>query len=285
MNRSPEPAASLAPGPHLYIYCLRGRPGGLAAGEGFLGNWEEDEYSFLFFDRPARGRIDTLVAANPGVELFDESDMSYEQWQGGRIGTMTVAGFTLAPPWERPPPAGTPRLIVLDPGLVFGNGLHPTTRDCLAAIDLAAGQGPLQGAVDLGTGTGVLAIALARCGARRVLAVDNNPLCTRTAAANVRRNALQDRVLVVQGRAEAHAAGDADLMVANLHYAVMRRLLLAARQRCPRRLVLSGLLRSEAGKIADQLQGLGVRVLRQWVHDGIWHTFYGLRGRASVQSG
>ena len=263
----------------LYIYYLRGRlgPGRVPDGQDFLGNWEEDGYSFLFFGRPARERVEALIAVDAGLELLDETTMRYEQWQGGRIGTMTVAGFTLVPPWENPPAPETPRVIVLDPGLVFGNGLHPTTRDCLAAIDLATRDRAPRGAVDLGTGTGVLAIALARCGIGQVLAVDNNPLCARTAAHNVRRNGLQDRVLVVQGRAEAHA-GAADLMVANIHFEVMKRLLKAAHLRPGRLLVLSGLLRSEAREVAGQLSDLGVQIQRQWTRDGIWHTFYGICG-------
>ncbi len=259
----------------LYIYYLRGRlgPGRSPAGEDFLGNWEEDGYSFLFFGRPARQQVEALTAEDPGLELLDETTMSYEQWQGGRIGTMTVAGFTLVPPWETPPPAETPRLIALDPGLVFGNGLHPTTQDCLEAIDLAAGAKAPREAVDLGTGTGVLAIALARCKIGRVLAVDNNPLCAFTAAANVRRNGLQDRILVVRAQAEDLAAAG-DLMVANIHYAVMERLLNPANLRPGRRLVLSGLLRSEAREVAARLSALGVRIERRWTRDAIWHTFY-----------
>ena len=263
----------------LYIYYLRGRlgPGRSPAGEDFLGNWEEDGYSFLFFCRPARERVEALTAEDPGIELLDETTMSYEQWQGGRIGTMTVAGFTIVPPWETPPREETPHLIRLDPGLVFGNGLHPTTRDCLAAIDLATGDRVLRDAVDLGTGTGVLAIALARCGVGRILAVDNNPLCARTAAANVRCNDLQERILVVQGRAGVHAAAG-ELMVANIHYDVMKGLLDAANLRPGRRLVLSGLLRSEAREVAGRLSDLGVRIERRWTRDAIWHTFYGICG-------
>lgn len=62
--------------------------------------------------------------------------------------------------------------IRLDPGVVFGNCLHPTTRDCLKALSLVAEMDPLDYVLDLGTGTGVLAVAAALLGAKRVVAVD-----------------------------------------------------------------------------------------------------------------
>ena len=276
MTRSAEPTPA-NPYRDLHVYYLRGRlrPGLSFTHRDFLGNWEEDGYSFLFFGRPARMAIETLVAAEPELELLDETAMSYEQWQGGHIGAMTVAGFTIVPPWEQPA-AGPGRTIVLDPGVVFGNGLHPTTRDCLAAIALASREGPVRSAVDLGTGTGVLALAAACCGGNRVLAVDNNPLCGRTAAANVRRNAMQHRILVIQGRAEDHAGIAVDLMVANIHYDVMQHLLTAQNLHAKRHVVLSGLLRSEAREVASRLAALSVEVQQQWACDGIWHTFYAI---------
>ena len=274
MTRSVEPRPA-NPYRDLHVYYLRGRlrPGLRFTQGDFLGNWEEDGYSFLFFGRPARVAVEALVAAEPELELLDETAMSYEQWQGGRIGAMTVAGFTIVPPWE-PATAGPGHTIVLDPGVVFGNGLHPTTRDCLAAIALASREGPVRSAVDLGTGTGVLALAAACCGGCRVLAVDNNPLCARTAAANVRRNAMQRRILVIQGRAEEHAGSAVDLMVANIHYDVMQHLLTAQNLQAKRHVVLSGLLRSEAREVAFRLADLPVEVQQRWARDGIWHTFY-----------
>jgi len=263
-----------APPRELFVYYLRGRPrpapGWTPAG--FVGNWQEEDYSFLFFDRPARKVVDRLVAAQTDLELLDETAMSYEQWQGGRIEPLTVAGLHIVPPWH-PAPKDAGPVIVLDPGVVFGNGLHPTTRDCLAAVADACIETPPDRVLDLGTGTGVLALAAARWGARRVLAVDLNPLCVRTTLANARSNRLEGRVLAVQGRAEDFARLPAELMVANLHYDVMRGLLTADVLASKRRVVLSGLLRSEARKVARRLDRLPVRVRRERDGDGIWHTF------------
>lgn len=267
-------AAGEGPYGDLYIYCLKGRvdPGPSGGESSFLGNWEEDGYSFLFFKQPAAAAVKALAEAS-GSTLLDETVMGYDQWQGGWMAPLEIAGFRIVAPWCAAP-SEPPETIVLDPGVVFGNGLHPTTRHCLEAIAMALHRWPVGAAVDLGTGTGVLALAMARSGAQHVLAVDINRLCVRTAAGNIRRNGLEDRVLAIQGNARDWIGGVTDLLVANIHYAVLRQLVsapLLAGKRC---MVFSGLLRSEAKAIREQLALLPVVIRRQWVGDGIWHTFY-----------
>jgi ribosomal protein L11 methyltransferase len=127
--------------------------------------------------------------------------------------------------------------------------------------------------LDLGTGSGLLALAAARLGARQVLAVDLNLLAARTTLENVRRNRLQHRILTVQGRAETFIHLPCDLVLANLHYAVMRRLVDAKPPRNHRRLILSGLMRREAKEIAILLSQRSVEILETWNHEGIWFTF------------
>jgi ribosomal protein L11 methyltransferase len=270
-------AAGEGPYGDLYIYCLKGRvdPGPSRGEFSFLGNWEEDGYSFLFFRRPAAAAVEAL-AETSGSTLLDETVMGYDQWQGGWMAPLEIAGFRIVAPWCAAP-SEPPETIVLDPGVVFGNGLHPTTRHCLEAIAMALRRWPVGAAIDLGTGTGVLALAMARSGAQHVLAVDINRLCVRTAADNIRRNGLEDRVLALQGRAEDWIGGAADLVVANIHYDVLRRLVsapLLAGKRC---MVFSGLLRGEAKAIEERLATLPVVIRRRWVGDGVWHTLYAER--------
>ena len=80
--------------------------------------------------------------------------------------------------------------ILLDPGLVFGTGTHPTTRDCLDALELAAGSKKFNTVLDLGTGTGLLALAAAKLGSKGVVAADLNLLAAKTAERNVKLNHL-----------------------------------------------------------------------------------------------
>jgi ribosomal protein L11 methyltransferase len=166
-------------------------------------------------------------------------------------------------------------LSILDPGLVFGTGTHPTTRDCLDAVELAVRETTPQVVLDLGTGTGLLALATARLGCKINLAVDLNLLAAKTAAKNVRLNDLEGRVTVVRGYAEDFIVFPADLLIANIHYDVIKKLIRAESFASKKRFILSGLLRSEAKQVRIELERLPAKILKSWTHEGIWHTFYG----------
>jgi len=267
----------------LFIYRIEGRWDSRAAigGPSFLGHWQEEESSFLFFWAPAEAEVRMILRDQPQLSLLDSCHMPYEQWQGAVFTAEPIGRFFIVPAWESPAPADsaddTLLPIVLDPGVVFGAGNHPTTRDCLQALDLLAAEAPAGTVLDLGTGTGILALAAARLGSPRVLAVDLNLLAARTAARNVRLNQLTASILVVQGRAEEAIDCPADLVVANLHGEVMLRLIDTSGFRQKQRFILSGLLRGEAKEIRRRLARPDIRIVEEWVQDGIWHTFYGMR--------
>lgn len=276
-------ADSLPAGPtrELFIYYLEGcpTPENTVFDATFIGNWQEDGFSFLFFSHPARDQVENLLQRQPGLTLIDHYHMTYEEWHGCRIAPYQTDLFLITPPWKAGEPDSAPAdgrmRIILDPGVVFGTGTHPTTRDCLAALELAGRMNALGTLLDLGTGTGLLALAGARLGCRKVLAVDFNYLAVRTAAANIRRNRLAHRVLAVQGRAENFMDISADLVIANIHYDVMKTLIAADGFLNKKWFILSGLLRSQARMVSDLLAQYPVRIIRRWDHDGIWHTFFG----------
>jgi ribosomal protein L11 methyltransferase len=130
-------------------------------------------------------------------------------------------------------------------------------------------------AMDLGTGTGLLALAAARMGCPKILATDLTLLAARTAGRNVKLNGLHDRILVAQGDAEKFMDFTSDLVVSNIHYDVMKNLIRAKGFLKKKRFILSGLMRSEAARIESTLADLPVKIIRRWDQDGIWHTFYG----------
>ena len=90
--------------------------------------------------------------------------------------------------------------ISLDPGMAFGTGTHPTTQLCLEALERLIE--PAQDVLDLGSGSGILSIAAAKLGARRVLALDIDPIAVYTTADNARANGVADRVIAEQGSLE-----------------------------------------------------------------------------------
>ena len=264
----------------LYIYYLKGRlkTDGLALPDDFIGNWEEEDDSFLFFSRPAPGQVDAILRCQPQLSFIDSYHMPYEQWLGEKFSTFEHGKFRVIPPWEASrtgSDTGSELSILLDPGLVFGTGTHPTTRDCLEALELASESEAFGTVLDLGTGTGLLALAAARLGSSHVIAADLNLLAARTARRNVKLNRLQNRVVTVQGRAEDMIAIPADLLIANIHYDVMRQLVNGGGFATKKRFILSGLLRSEARHILDILKEQKADIIKQWTHEGIWYTFYG----------
>ena len=179
------------------------------------------------------------------------------------------------PPWRSTDidPGEIP--IILDPGVVFGVGNHPTTQDCLACLERLFDRYSIASTLDLGTGTGLLALAAARLGSRFNLAVDNNFLAAGTARRNVRINGLDERVLVTCGNALDFVYYPSDLIMANIHFEVMKDLIRAPGFLNHKWFVLSGLLRSEAEKVAALLADSPVTISERLVRDGIWHTFYG----------
>lgn len=271
-----------APYSELYIYYLKGRFGGRTAADpplssdAFIGNWEEEECSFLFFSEPADAAVKGLCATSD-LALIDRFEMSYAEWQDGLLAPFRAGDLFVCPPWRDD---GTPcgcRRIDLDPGVVFGNGGHPTTRDCIDMISRVLRSEPVNTALDLGTGTGILALVAARGGCDRVLAVDLNPLAAETARRNALLNGLESAVLTVRGRAEDWCDAPAELLVANIHAEVMEAVVRSTGFAEHRWFVLSGLLRTPARKIANILAGLPLEVIERRVHDGIWHTFLARR--------
>jgi ribosomal protein L11 methyltransferase len=269
----------IAPNPYqdLYIYYLSGRlhPHLGFNPEHFLGSWEEGDFSFLFFTQPAAELVQKAVAGLPGLDLIDHYHMTYEEWQGEDIAPCRIGPFIITPPWFAIDKNEIETTIILDPGVVFGTGTHPTTRDCLEALQLAFADGSIRTALDLGTGTGLLALAAARLGCPRILAIDLTFLATRTARRNVTLNGLEDRILVAQGDAEKFMDFTSDLVVSNIHYDVMQRLIRTRGFLSKKRFILSGLMRSEATRIETSLANLPVRIIRRWNQNGIWTTFYG----------
>lgn len=272
---------TMAPYSELYIYYLKGHLGsntGWMAAE-FIGNWEEDEFSFLFFSKPSLDKVERLLTAQPQLTLVDTYQMSYADWLGEMPEPFQAGCFVVTPPWIPDDPlvraTNEERLIWLDPGVVFGTGTHPTTRDCMAAIEKVFKVERPVNVLDLGTGTGLLALAAAKLGADKIMAVDLNRLAVEIAGRNIRLNRFEDRILTVRGRAEDFVNQPSDLIIANIHYDVMKHIVTADGFLNNRWFILSGLLRSQAKDIEFRLAQLPVRICRRWAHDGIWYTFMG----------
>lgn len=262
----------------LWIYSYQGRFSSSATRNllNFLGTWVEEDLSFLFFTQPAENQVRDLEKACPWVQRLDNYRMSYMDWIGGELTPFSVGRLHIRPLWALgSAPAGMQK-IDLDPGVVFGGGTHQTTLDCLKGLNLFARNGVTGRLVDIGCGTGILALAAARLGWGQVVAFDLNPLAAWTSKANVERNELADRVLVVQGRAEDALSIPAHTLVANIHYDIMAQIVQKMSYGSTQKFILSGLLRSQAREIRDRLRRLGFWI-DQILDDGTWFTLLGYR--------
>ena len=184
--------------------------------------------------------------------------------------------LVVVPPWDRDPHAGR-RRVVIHPGMAFGTGQHATTLGCLEALETLADPPPPR-ALDVGTGTGVLAIALAKLGVRRVLALDLDSQAITAARGNVRRNALAGRVRLTCGSLvdavpdETRGRGY-PLVVANLYVDALAELApqLARRVAAGGHLVTSGVLRSQQPRVRAAFAPPAWR-LRSAKRRGAWVT-------------
>ena len=265
------------PATDLHIYYLEGRidPDWNPPDREFLGNWEEDGFSFLFFSKPARASVEILLDKHPRLTLLDEYHMRYDEWQGGKLEPMQVGRFTVVPPWcaHRCPPG--PDRILLDPGVVFGNGTHPTTHACLEALEISYRRNKAETVVDLGTGTGLLALAAAHLGGQKIMAVDLNRLAALTAARNVHLNGFENQIVVLQADARDCLSRPSDLLIANIHFDVMTDIIGSRGFKQHKKFILSGLLRSQVRTAVLMLREQSCNIIKQWEDNGTWHTIYG----------
>ncbi|HWW92224.1 MAG TPA: 50S ribosomal protein L11 methyltransferase [Vicinamibacteria bacterium] len=167
-----------------------------------------------------------------------------------------VGRFRIAPSWA--PGEDGSDLLIVEPGAAFGTGTHETTRLCLAALEARAGEGPLGRVLDIGTGSGLLAVAAAKLGARLVIALDLDPLALEAARLHARLNRVELRLLRADG-GSPFRAGAFDTVLANLTAALLHeRRDEITRLRAPGgALVLSGMLDEDARALTRAYAGRG----------------------------
>jgi ribosomal protein L11 methyltransferase len=166
----------------------------------------------------------------------------------------------IKPSWRTYSPAKGDVVLELDPGIAFGTGLHPTTQLCVAAVEELVQPG--MSVLDMGTGTGILAMVAARLGAGAILAVDNDENAIIAARRNVEANGLASEIELRYGSL-ADVTASYDLIVANILAPVIAAMAdtgLAHRLCEGGVLVASGILEEQADSVAEALERGGLRV-------------------------
>jgi ribosomal protein L11 methyltransferase len=229
-----------------------------------------------------RGHFQELDAAQRALAMLTEklgvegnvSELPETDWVAtfkAHFTPRSVGALYLAAPWhEDPTPEGSCR-VVIDPGLAFGTGDHPTTELCLRAVEAFIGGHPGASVLDVGTGSGILAIAAKKLGAGRVAVTDTDPRAMREAAENAARNGVELEFTAVP---EAH--GTFDLVLANILANTLMELApeLAGRVKPGGQLCLSGILETQADALVNAYAPWFGRVERtvegDWVSLQLW---------------
>ena len=224
------------------------------------------------------------VAPEPEVApLLDEAWAS--AWQQSFPPRAIGDRLLVLPPWETTAPHDHDAarvVLVIEPGRAFGTGHHGSTEGSLVLLERALARRPNARVLDVGTGSGILAVAAVKLGAAHVLAIDVDPDATSAARVNVDRNACADRVEVALTGPEG-VAGSYPLVVANLltHTHLAFRAVYARLVAPGGELVVSGILADEDASVADALAPLGFALAEREVLEG-WSSLLLRRVAAGV---
>lgn len=171
--------------------------------------------------------------------------------------------LVICPSWEEYQPAAGERVITLDPGMAFGTGLHASTSTCLELLEAYAAEHELKSVLDVGTGSGILAIAAVLLGAERVLATDYDSVAVRVARENAEINGVAERIAVRE--AVGVPEGRSELILANLIASLLVEFApaLAAGLMPGGRLICSGIVQERRDEVVEAMEAAGLVVERE----------------------
>ncbi len=249
--------------------------------QGCLGVIEKEDSLIAFFpeaidsDTIARDLAilqELLKRTHRGLDFaFDHSlipDQDWnESWKKGFTALDVGEQLTILPPWEE---KRSGRInLVIDPGMAFGTGHHETTRSCLVLMEKYSRDSTKDRFLDLGTGTGLLAIAASKLGYRQVLALDTDPLAVEAAFKNAALNQV-DNVLIKAGSI-TDAEGTFDRIAANIISGVLVFLApdISSRLNPLGLAIVSGILTGQSDEVAAAFTLNGMTLIESMV-DGKW---------------
>ena len=245
-------------------------PGGVEEEQG--PGWVEYAIYGAEGELPDLGEVEAVAGDQPiEVSSAEVPDDWGDRWRDfHRPVSLAEGRVVIRPSWEEPKPAassasrpgaaGSVVDVVIDPGQAFGTGAHPTTRMCIEFLVEMADEGRASGPLaDLGTGSGVLAIAAAKLGFDPVLGIDHETAAVEAAGVNAAANGVELRLERVNLREEV--APLAETTVANLTAPLLLELgatISGRPDRVPRTLLLSGLLSREASDVGAAFADAGM---------------------------
>jgi ribosomal protein L11 methyltransferase len=177
--------------------------------------------------------------------------------------------IVIAPTWAQYTPEPHEILILIDPKMSFGTGYHESTRLALLLLQRHIRHRPA--VLDVGTGTGVLAVAAVKLGARSALGVDTDEWAYLNAIENVALNGVRDAVHILRGDLTAAPASEFDLIICNIQRNIIETMLVELKNRLAHggTVILSGLLQADGASIHQSLRAVELRAVEELV-DNEW---------------
>jgi ribosomal protein L11 methyltransferase len=200
------------------------------------------------------------------TRMLNEKDWA-NAWQDYFHVTHIGRRLVIRPSWRAYTPQKDEVVLELDPGMAFGTGLHPTTRMCLEQVEHLTKKG--MRVLDVGTGSGILALAAAKLGAASVHCIDNSNVAVESARANIAINDLADKVTVVPGELDeaeaARMAGRYDMVLVNIFAHVIGAMApQLARVLAPEGLLIaSGIIEARLLDAEQPLQQAGMQLIKR----------------------
>jgi len=236
--------------------------------DGTLVAFAADEEAVAALVEELGRAVDAPVVIEPRrVESTDWST----RWREG-LGPRKLGRLTIIPSWLPEASAPDPLTIVLDPETAFGSGEHGSTRAALTLLSRLLQPGDR--VIDLGSGSGILAIAAIKLGAARAIGIEIDPEANEVAARNAARNGVSDRVEFLEGDAATLAplVGPADVLLSNILRAVNTALLpVIVRALHPGgSAIFSGMEQPEAEEFRQTLTDAGFRLVQETLDAGWW---------------
>jgi ribosomal protein L11 methyltransferase len=236
------------------------------------------------FLRRAASVLRDTVGQDPELVWGWQADEDWSAlWRKGLAPRRVGRRLVVTQPWNPVAPEADQLVLVIDPATAFGTGEHATTRGALRLME--ASLQPGERVLDVGTGSGILALAAAALGAGRVMAVESDPTSMSNAEENLARSPQGDRIELVNAEVddaylEAVRGAGFDLIVANVLSGVLVPLLPGFRRalRPTGRVILGGILEGEAAGVVDAAGSAGLEAVAEDREEGWWTALFRLTG-------
>jgi ribosomal protein L11 methyltransferase len=242
----------------------------------FYGFEQDDEKLIAYVEKPRfndsnRETIEQMISTFPGAEFVEFSDLAEQNWNEtweASIQPQAIGEFFVRPTWSEKQPGEDQILIEIDPKMSFGTGYHATTRLMLRQLSKLNCKG--KRVLDAGTGTGILAIAASKLGAKKAIGFDYDPWCEKNATENAAINDIGSSLEIRLGGFETvKEEGDFDIILANINRNVILEFLsqMVSHVGKDGKLCLTGLLKTDEPSVMAKLEEFPVKVTDKQTED------------------